>query len=220
MRCTLAVPLLLLGGCASTGPVPDPREALLEGMMGSWDNRAQFSAAPGTLKMPPSVEGEWLDLQHASFSRVVAPALGDHVLYLEWRSGGAEGPVSRQRLWSFRIDSDGAVRMDFHAFIDGKPYVGKGGEPETFESLGVEALRGYGPDCALRFVQTPTGFVGTIGAQECTITAASGRRMGIDARVALTPDGTLEYQESGVLDDGRFAFRVPPTGPYLFRRPR
>jgi hypothetical protein len=44
--------------------------------------------------------------------------------------------------------------------------------------------------------------------------------MGINARVALTADGSLEYQESGVLDDGRYAFRVPPTEPYRFRRLR
>jgi hypothetical protein len=72
----------------------------------------------------------------------------------------------------------------------------------------------------LRFELAPNGFTGAISAQECTITAASGRRMGINARVALTADGTLEYQESGRLDDGRYAFRVPPTEPYRFRRLR
>jgi hypothetical protein len=70
----------------------------------------------------------------------------------------------------------------------------------------------------LRFVVQPAGFAGEISAEECTITAASGRRMGINARVALTAEGTLEYQESGRLDDGRYAFRVPPTEPYRFQR--
>jgi hypothetical protein len=81
-------------------------------------------------------------------------------------------------------------------------------------------LRRYGPACALRFGLSPAGFEGAISVQECTITAASGRRMGINARVALTADGTLEYQESGVLDNGRYAFRVPPTEPYRFQRLR
>jgi hypothetical protein len=42
--------------------------------------------------------------------------------------------------------------------------------------------------------------------------------MGINARVALTTNGTVEYQEAGLLDDGRYAFRVPRTEPYRFQR--
>jgi hypothetical protein len=61
-------------------------------------------------------------------------------------------------------------------------------------------------------------FVDAITAKECNITAASGHRMGIDARLELTANGTLEYRESGQLEDGRYAFRVPPSAPYQFRR--
>jgi hypothetical protein len=32
------------------------------------------------------------------------------------------------------------------------------------------------------------------------------------------PDGALLYRESGQLEDGRYAFRVPPTEPYRFIR--
>jgi hypothetical protein len=42
--------------------------------------------------------------------------------------------------------------------------------------------------------------------------------MGIDARVEMVADGVLEYRESGQLEDGRFAFRVPPSMPYRFVR--
>jgi hypothetical protein len=218
MRLSLSILLLLLTGCTATRPNSDPRDSLLSGLAGTWDNRAQFSAAPAELKVPPSVDGEWLDLQHATFTRVDAPALGTHVLYLEWRNGGPTGAISRQRIWSFRNDPAGGIRMDFYAFIDGKPYAGRGGQSGAFQTLANDALRGYGPACALRFVVQPAGFAGEISAEECTITAASGRRMGINARVALTAEGTLEYQDSGRLDDGRYAFRVPPTEPYRFQR--
>jgi hypothetical protein len=220
MRVTLSALVLLLGGCVSTHAPVDPRETLLEAMAGTWDNWAQFAAAPDTLKVPPTVDGEWLDLQHATFTRVEAPALGSHVLYLEWHKGGSGGEISRQRLWSFRNDSEDGLRMDFYAFIDGKPFAGRAGEQGAFETLTRDTVRGYGPACALHFELRPAGFVGAISATDCTITAASGRRMGINARVALTADGTLEYQESGVLDDGRYAFRVPPTVPYRFQRLR
>ena len=170
------------------------------------------------------MNGDWLDLQHASFTLVDAPLLGDKVLYLEWRSGSADGTISRQRIWSFRHDiSDakaGIVRMDFYAFVDGKPWAGRSGEAGAFRDLNRAQLRGYGEACGLVFSKNASGFLGAITAKECSITAASGRRMGIDARVALTADGTLEYRESGQLEDGRYAFRVPPSAPYRFRRLR
>ncbi|MFM7708471.1 MAG: hypothetical protein ACKO9D_10690, partial [Gammaproteobacteria bacterium] len=124
MRARRAPSLLLLAACGlASGPVPAAApaaapvaapaglsrdadlEAIVDGLVGTWDNRAQYEAAPAALKVPPTVEGEWMDLQHARFTRVAAPALGSHVVYLEWRRSGPEGEISRQRLWSFRRDA-------------------------------------------------------------------------------------------------------------------
>jgi hypothetical protein len=220
LHCAAAlVAVTVLSGCAGlTTQAPDPYTKLMAAMAGQWDNRAQFANAPAALKVAPSVAGEWLDLQHASFTRVSAPAIGNNVLYLEWRSGGPQATISRQRIWSFRNDASGMVRMDFFAFVDGKPLAGRAGDDGAFANLKLTDLRGYSEACALRFRVEATTFVGTISATECSIVAASGRRMGIDATVSLAADGTLSYRESGQLDDGRFAFRVPPTQPYLFRR--
>jgi hypothetical protein len=200
----------------------DPRAAIVSALIGSWSNRVQFDAAPALLKVPPSVNGEWLDLQHARFVKIDAPAIGDQVLYLEWRNGGPQGEISRQRIWSFRVDATGAVRMDFYAFVDGKPWAAAVETAKTaeatpvFTSLSKADLRGYGEACALLFAPQTAGFRGLISAKDCTITAASGRKMGIDARVELLADGTLEYRESGQLEDGRYAFRVPTSQPYQF----
>ena len=211
---------VVLGACATQPAVaPDPRDAVLALLAGNWDNRAQFDAAPARLKVPPTVEGDWLDLQHAQFTRVDAAALGERVLYLEWRDGGATGAISRQRIWSFRSDPDGTLRMDFFAFVDGTAFAGRGTDPGAFRALDATALRGYGSACALRFTRaTGGGWAGRIGADECSLVAASGRRMGIDASITLDASGTLAYRESGRLDDGRYAFRVPPTAAYRFRR--
>jgi|GEM_PF-117573 len=193
--------------------------AVARSLAGHFDNAAQFEAAPEALKVPPSVDGEWLDLQHALFAPVDAPAIGDQVLYLEWRSGSVDGPISRQRIWSFREDETGTVRMDFYAFADGAPWAGRANEPGAFLDLGLNALRGYGPACALRFAPAGDGgWHGVISAEECSLVAASGRRMGIDAVVEITADGTIGYQESGRLESGQYAFRVPPTQPYRFER--
>ncbi|TVQ41084.1 MAG: hypothetical protein EA370_02715 [Wenzhouxiangella sp.] len=197
----------------------DPAAAVAAALAGSYDNADQYQAAPDALKVPPSVQGDWLDHQHAIFTPVNAPAIGEQVLYLEWRSGGPDGPISRQRIWAFRADpASGQVRMDFYAFVDGDPWAGLVDQPDAFVSLDHSALRGYGPDCALRFTaDTSGGWHGTISADECSLVAASGRRMGIDASVELEPDGTLHYRESGRLESGQYAFRVPPTKPYRFK---
>jgi hypothetical protein len=209
----------LLAGCASPPLAPDPAQPVLAALAGAWDNAAQYAQAPATLKVPPSVDGDWLDLQHAVFHAVDAPLLGDRVLYLEWRRGDAGGAISRQRIWSFRTDAGGTLRMDFFAFVDGAPWAGRGAEPGAFATLAPAALRGYDAACALRFtLRADGGFEGRIGADECTLTAASGRRMGIDAEVVLDAGGTLSYRESGRLADGVYAFRVPPSQPYRFRR--
>ena len=194
-------------------------EALVDGLTGVWDNRAQYEAAPAALKVPPSVEGEWLDLQHARFTRVAAPALGSHVVYLEWRRGGPDGEISRQRLWSFRRDAADKLVMDFYAFRDGAPYAGQGVAARVFEAITPEQLRAYPPGCELDFTRRPDGgSFGAVAPERCVIVAASGRRMGILAEIDIGASGTLGYREYGRLEDGRYAFRVPPTGPYRFVR--
>ena len=194
-------------------------DAVVDGLVGTWDNRVQYDAAPAALKAPPSVDGEWLDLQHARFTRVAAPALGSHVVYLEWRRGGPDGEISRQRLWSFRRDASGRMVMDFFAFRDGAPYAGRGISPQAFKSVTLEQLRGYPPGCGLDFARRADGgFFGAVAPERCVIVAASGRQMGILAEIDIGASGTLGYREYGRLEDGRYAFRVPPTQPYRFER--
>jgi len=237
MRSRRAPFLLLLAACGfASGPVPAAApaaapvaapaglsrdadlEAIVDGLVGTWDNRAQYEAAPAALKVSPSVDGEWMDLQHARFTRVAAPALGSHVVYLEWRRGGPEGEISRQRLWSFRRDAAGRPVMDFYAFRDGAPYAGQGVSPQAFKAVTLEQLRGYPPGCELDFARQGEGFFGAVGPERCSIVAASGRRMGILAQIDIGASGSLGYRESGRLEDGGYAFRVPPTQPYRFQR--
>jgi hypothetical protein len=214
---------MALGACASlpfVGRAGADLDALAAGLVGTWSNAAQFASAPDALKRPPAPGHpyDWLDLQHAQFARVEAANIGTHVIYLEWRSGGPDGPVSRQRLWSFRSEADGAVRMDFFAFRTPEAFVGKGATPSAFSAVTPDDLIGYGPACALRVTPTaPAAFDAEIEREECRITAQSGRGMGIAARVTLMSTGLL-YSEEGVLDDETYAFKVPGGPPYDFRR--
>jgi hypothetical protein len=218
---TFAAGTAVLSGCAwrtGTSASNVSPATLVAGFGGTYTNALQYEAAPTALKVAPSVQGEWLDLQHAQFVRVDAPAIGANVLYLEWRSGSQTGQVSRQRIWSFRQDASGTTRMDFFAFVDGTAWIGQGKTANAFKTLALDKLRGYGDRCALTFASEGQSVVGHISGKECSITAASGRRMAIDARVVLLADGSVQYRESGQLEDGRYAFRVPPTEPYQFVR--
>jgi hypothetical protein len=213
---------VLLGACATTGSknAITPR-SVADSLIGVWDNAAQYSTAPDFLKKPPAAGRpyDWLDRQHAQFWRVDAPGIGADVIYLEWRSGGPAGEISRQRIWSFRRDGSGQIRMDFFTFKTPAPYAGQGGAAGAFTNLKAEDLVGYGESCGLRVAPTQNGaWDASIAREDCQITARSGRKMGIEARVTLMPTGLL-YDEAGILETGDYAFKVPGGPPYDFRRP-
>jgi hypothetical protein len=210
--------LAFAGACASA-----PRVDLggyVSALEGAYDNSAQYAGAPADLKRDPAAgfPYEWLDQQYGVFKRVEAPALGQHVMYVEWRKGGPEGAISRQRIWFFRVDESGAPRMDYFAFHKPEAFAGKADLAGAFAQLTVQDLKGYGPACALHL--TPRGrgaWNGRIEPHECQITANSGRQMGLDVRLTIMPTGVL-YSEAGVLPDESFAFKVPGGPPYDLRR--
>ncbi len=210
-----------LSSCATPPGVPiDPLRAHSAALVGRWSNGLQWVQAPDDLRRPPAVGHpyDWLDYQEATFFRVAAPNIGTHVVYLEWR--GDDGMISRQRLWSFRRDAAGAVRMDFFTLRSPEALAGHGAEGGAFAALTADDVIGYGEACALVVTAQGDngGFIADIPTT-CRITARSGRVMTLTAQVYL--DNTaLAYQEAGLLDDGDFAFKVPGGPPYVFLRGR
>lgn len=181
--------------------------SLVTAAVGRFDTQRQFEAAPAELKREPAAGHpyDWLDRQHAVFRWVDAPRLGEHVMLLEWRRGGPEGPISRQRLWVF-VQRDGAWRMDFYTLPD------QGGPPrsrldEDFRELRAEQLVGYGRECSLAMTLGATAVTFDI-PPTCSIVARSGRRMQLAASVRFERDRIL-YREQGVLEGGAIAFLVP-----------
>lgn len=195
-------------------------DALLERLEGAWSNAAQYEAAPDAVKRPPAAgyPYDWLDVQHATFRRVSAPALGEYVVYLEWKSGAADGEISRQRLWVFRTGLEGELLgMDFYTLGAPERLAGRGEEAGAFESLTVDDLVGYPEGCTLAVERPePELTVLSVGPGSCVIEARSGRRMGIRAEIRIAP-GAVTYSEAGVLPDGSYAFMVPGGMPYEFR---
>ena len=220
MKAIIALTCLGLAACASAAPVRDASAQVrtsfvlesLSWLEGSWSNQAQFDAAPDALKRAPAPGHpyDWLDLQYAEFFIVDAPQLGDHAVYLEWRAGAPDGPISRQRMWVFHDDPDGGLGgMDFYTLRDPDRYAGRGEEAGAFADLTLQDLTGYPDGCTLTgFPPAYVGAIYEVSPRTCTITARSGREMGIQATIVIRPD-SVTYSEAGVLADGSYAFLVP-----------
>jgi CpeT/CpcT family (DUF1001) len=210
--------LLALTSCATASDaLRDPRRLLI----GTWDNSAQMASAPETLKRAPVAGGayEWLDSQYATFVAVDAPLIpgkDGKAIYLVWRNGGPTGTISRQRLWIFRTLPSGQTVMDFYAFKDAGVFETESGPSDAFKALSLDNLTAYGPACALPVVPSTNGWSAAIPST-CAITARSGRKMVLSARIEVAGN-TLSYTEQGTLESGALAFKVPGGPAYQFVR--
>jgi hypothetical protein len=195
-------------------------QAPFDWLDGRYSNEAQYAAASAQLKRPPAAGHpyDWIDLQDAVFARIEAPAIDGRAYYLEWRSNGPDGPISRQRIWTFTRQADAAWRMDFYTFRMPQRFAGKARMSDAFLTLTPADLIGYPAGCSLAFQQTgPAVWRGEIDPHTCLITAQSGRRMRISAAITIEP-GWITYAEAGQLESGAYAFKVPGGPAYLFQR--
>lgn len=207
--------VLMFAAPASAAPVG------LAGLAGDFDNAAQVTALPEGVSREPKPGQPWLDAQFARFVPFPAPSLGEFVYYLEWRAGGPDGRISRQRVWAFLPARDAVTPMRFYTLERGADWAAAAGDPAGLAALSAETLLPYPEGCEVLFEAAGEGaFAGEIPAGACSIVARqSGRRMEIRARIALDGD-RLEYDEAGLLEDGRAAFRVPEGYRYEFIRRR
>ncbi|MFN3369925.1 MAG: CpcT/CpeT family chromophore lyase [Sphingomonadaceae bacterium] len=190
-------------------------------MAGDWDNQRQHAVADPALHRPPAAGTPypWLDQQHARFRLVQTPGLAgpdERAIHLVWRSGGPDGPISRQRLWIFRPATNGSFTMRFLMPRQAGGLAEAAPDSAAFRALGPADVVSYPASCDLPVTPTRRGFVASIPAV-CEIMAGSGRTMRLEARIELDGD-KLTYAEAGRLPDGSFAFRVPGGGSYCFER--
>lgn len=76
--------LALLNGCAGPQARTELPTPVARGV-GHYDTVRQFETAPVSLRREPAAGHpyDWLDRQHAEFRWITAPALGQHVMFLE-----------------------------------------------------------------------------------------------------------------------------------------
>ncbi len=219
---------LLLAALAFAAPEAEP-EAEAESSYGSAAYRASFLTGRFSNAQQyeawerdaqPHGPGDWLDLYYATHARVDAPELGEHVIYVEWRSGADDGPINRQRLWVFREGEERwSAGFDVFKFRDPEVFAGRADEEGAFASLTGEDLAAYPEECLVA-AHSPAhaGYYFTIESNDCIVTTESGDK--IRLRASLRGHRHFfTYREWGSTLEGQRVFDFPDAPyPYSFRR--
>lgn len=189
-------------------------------LAGRFDNEAQARLSTETF---PDVDGKnraAQDAQFAAFTVFTLADAGTIVLYTEWRAGAADGPISRQRVWSFYRDAEGKLRQRFYTIRTPERFAGAAADPAKLAALTMADLIPFPPACDLVWTKMLNEFLAEIPPGQCFVTTqATKQRMFINARIALS-DRQMFYDESGTAEDGRVTFNVPVVGSYQFRKSR
>ena len=195
-------------------------ELLLGWVVGEFDNQLQRSRGENVLLESRPDPSKAPDLLFPVFARVEAPALGRHVIYLQWPLGSPQGVLQRQRIWTFEVDAQrNALVMDFFMLRDPERWRDAHLRPTTaLRDITRENLIPYPSACRLSFRRHADVFIGEIPRGECRIVSQRTRTdMTIDAKIVIARD-ELWYNESGIRQDGSIVFKVPAEGSYQFRR--
>jgi len=206
---------------AATSVLERELDTLLTWTSGEFDNRLQVERGENFLLDASIDPRKSPDLLFPVFARVEAPALGRHVIYLQWPMGSPQGALQRQRIWSFSIDpARNAVMMDFYTLREPARWRDAHLQPATaLRSISLEDVIPYPPVCRLPFRRHADVFVGEIPPQCRIVSQQSRTDMTIRAKIVVGRD-QLWYAESGVRADGSVVFQVPAAGSYQFRRRR
>lgn len=219
-RMLLPVLLAVIAAPGRAAGLDTELATLLEWVSGRFDNTQQVNSGENLLRPGPLTPERVPDLLYPVFALIDAPQIGQHVIYLQWHMGSPDGPLQRQRIWTFELDETrNAVLMDFFTLREPTRWRDAHLQPATAaRSMTPADLLPYPPSCRLPFRRYIDVFIGEIPPGECNIVSQQTRTaMTIHARVIVGRDA-LWYDESGKRADGSMVFEVPASGTYQFRR--
>lgn len=222
LRRVMVALILWVGTAASASgsSLESELSSLLDWVVGEFDNQRQIVQSENFLLETAPDSTRTPDLLFPVFARVEVPALGRHVIYLQWPIGSPEGRLQRQRIWTFEIDTArNAVMMDFFTIRDPDRWRDAHRNPKTaLLTMTRGDLIPYPPACRLPFRRHADVFIGEIPRGNCRIISQQTRTdMTINAKIVIGRD-QVWYAESGVRQDGSVVFKVPASGSYQFHR--
>lgn len=203
----------LLPGCIGTG-TPKQRgslEQLLEWIVGDFDNRAQFEA---------QADGD-STFSHLGLQRrlVIAPAIGEHVVYAQINRRADPGDVYRQSLQVFERDARGNISSRNLSFAEPDKYRDIIANPNAFAALRPTDLVSALPDtCNPGWQFNGEAFEARIQRDNCImISRRDGKPRHIQSTEFVYP-GWIRNEESGYRENGEQIFGLEPGVYYQYDR--
>lgn len=195
------------------------RATLLEWVQGSFNNQRQVQTGTNALADASLNPAKAPDLLFPVFKKIEVPAIGAHVVYLQWPMGAPDGKLQRQRIWVFADDpARNAVMMKFYTLKEPDKWLNAHAEPTKVRGMTLADVIPYPPACDLPFRRHADVFLGEIPRAECKIVSQQTKTsMTINARIVVGKD-QVWYNESGTREDGSIVFQVPNSGAYEFQR--
>ena len=194
-------------------------DALIALIVRQYDNSAQMADLPAGTATKYTPNTPWVDAMYGVFSRAEVEAARGQDIYLQWHNEGPDGPISRQRIWSFiEGEAPGTVRMEFYSLTEdaAKRAVDAHLYPERASGLTQDDFVVYPDSCFVLWQRTgPDRFEGQMNKMCEIIAQRSGRVMQLTADITVSA-ARMTYRESGVLEDSSFAFEVPGANTYVF----
>jgi hypothetical protein len=207
----LAVALLGIGPPALAEP--GDLATLLDWISGDFDNREQVRAQPVSDQPLYSLLG----LQRRL---VVAPALGEHVVYAQINNDADPAKVYRQTLVVFSQDPDGGpISSRSLAFADQEANADILQRLADLKDMTAEDFVAALPDaCSADWKWRDGEYYSFVDAKDCVITSGyTGKQRGIQSTEFVSPAG-IRNEESGYKADGSFIFGLPAGVYYDYRR--
>jgi len=189
---------------------------IFEVLIGDFDNFEQEKSLPDSISRQPARAGLWLNPLCLVHLPVEVPAIGEHVLFLEWREGSFDGPLNRQRLWAFRTLDSGEPGMDFYSFKPGAEISMAAVKSGGLAGLHPEDLVTYPEGCTLLWRRVEDRYTAYLDPKTCLVTGQiSGKEMSLEAVIEVENSG-FYYFEKGVFSTGEPVFTVPGFDKYRF----
>ena len=126
---------------------------------------------------------------HHIFAPVSAPAIGEHIFFVQQYLDGEPANIYRQRLYRFSVDEpENAIRLDIYSFREEARYRNAHLEPQKLTSLQPEQLTNM-PGCEVYWRFDETHFTGYMKDKACTyVSKRNGERIFITDNLRLTDD--------------------------------
>jgi hypothetical protein len=184
-------------------------------LAGRWDNELQSFFEP-ELNVP-------LAQRHDRIHTIIRPLdnspFGTNAFYVEYRLGGENGPVARQRIWSLSVDSQlAAIRLLGFSPKNGKSFEGAWRDPAKLTALSpadFDPITG----CDVIWRRRADGFSGETrpGACKVVTTDNAQRVLTVTERHDLSAT-TWDVRDIGVDDRGARVFGSIDNAPTRSRR--